>query len=308
MGKVGKRVGAAWAILALIIGITGRDTTNKPSSSNTTESANVTSAAVNSPKPEAVSSSQTATTDQQGVSASATDVNTTQNAQRIQAKVLEVVDGDTVKIKLNDKEETVRFLLVDTLETKHPKYGVQPFGKEASDFTKQLLTEKTVELEQDVNNGPDKYGRFLYYVYVEGKSVQEQLLEKRLARVAYIYAPNVKYVDQYKAIQEKAQKEGLGIWSVENYAQEDGYHPDVIKKNEPASTKAQTTVSKPKENTQPAPVTTPQPVQEVYYANCSEAKAAGAAPLYRGEPGYRAKLDRDKDGFACEKSDLSLLI
>ncbi|CAI8879777.1 micrococcal nuclease [Brevibacillus sp. IT-7CA2] len=300
LGKVGKRVGAAWAILALIIGVAGRDTTNKPSPSNTTESANVTSAAVNSPKTEAVSSSQTVTTDQQGVSASATDVNTTQNTQRIQAKVLEVVDGDTIKIKINDKEETVRFLLVDTPETKHPKYGVQPFGKEASDFTKQLLTEKTVELEQDVNNGPDKYGRLLYYIYVDGKSVQEQLLEKGLARVAYVYVPNVKYVEQYRKIQEQAQKAGVGIWSIENYAQEDGYHSDVVKKNEPEPSKnTVATQTSPKPNPQPQP--TPQPVQEVYYANCSEAKAAGAAPLYRGEPGYREKLDRDKDGVACEK-------
>lgn len=38
-----------------------------------------------------------------------------------------------------------------------------------------------------------------------------------------------------------------------------------------------------------------------YYANCSEAKAAGAAPLYRGEPGYRSKLDGDGDGVACER-------
>lgn len=38
-----------------------------------------------------------------------------------------------------------------------------------------------------------------------------------------------------------------------------------------------------------------------YYANCTEAKAAGAAPLYRGDPGYRAKLDGDHDGVACEK-------
>ena len=38
-----------------------------------------------------------------------------------------------------------------------------------------------------------------------------------------------------------------------------------------------------------------------YYANCKEARAAGAAPLYRGEPGYREKLDRDNDGIACEK-------
>lgn len=37
-----------------------------------------------------------------------------------------------------------------------------------------------------------------------------------------------------------------------------------------------------------------------YYANCSEAKAAGAAPIYVGQPGYSTKLDRDKDGVACE--------
>ncbi|MFN3858794.1 MAG: excalibur calcium-binding domain-containing protein [Caulobacter sp.] len=38
----------------------------------------------------------------------------------------------------------------------------------------------------------------------------------------------------------------------------------------------------------------------VYYANCSAARAAGAAPLRRGEPGYRPALDRDGDGVACE--------
>ncbi|MBY8881586.1 excalibur calcium-binding domain-containing protein [Streptomyces sp. PLK6-54] len=38
----------------------------------------------------------------------------------------------------------------------------------------------------------------------------------------------------------------------------------------------------------------------VYYANCSEARAAGAAPLYAGQPGYSAHLDRDGDGVACE--------
>ncbi len=39
---------------------------------------------------------------------------------------------------------------------------------------------------------------------------------------------------------------------------------------------------------------------DVYYANCTEAKRAGAAPLHRGEPGYRKALDRDGDGVACE--------
>lgn len=67
-------------------------------------------------------------------------------------------------------------------------------------------------------------------------------------------------------------------------------------------------------NTTPAPVApqqqaTPQPEpqpaapqqQDVYYANCAAVKAAGKAPLYRDQPGYSSKLDRDGDGVACEK-------
>lgn len=41
-------------------------------------------------------------------------------------------------------------------------------------------------------------------------------------------------------------------------------------------------------------------LDEAYYLNCAAARAAGAAPLYAGEPGYRSKLDRDNDGVACE--------
>jgi hypothetical protein len=40
--------------------------------------------------------------------------------------------------------------------------------------------------------------------------------------------------------------------------------------------------------------------REVYYANCSAARAAGAAPVYRGDPGYASHLDRDNDGVGCE--------
>lgn len=38
----------------------------------------------------------------------------------------------------------------------------------------------------------------------------------------------------------------------------------------------------------------------VYYARCADARAAGAAPIHEGEPGYAAHLDRDGDGVACE--------
>ncbi|GAA1661837.1 hypothetical protein GCM10010977_23970 [Citricoccus zhacaiensis] len=52
-----------------------------------------------------------------------------------------------------------------------------------------------------------------------------------------------------------------------------------------------------------APAPAPEPARapaSAYYANCSEARAAGAAPVYRGDPGYSKKLDRDGDGVGCE--------
>ena len=56
----------------------------------------------------------------------------------------------------------------------------------------------------------------------------------------------------------------------------------------------------------PAQQAPAQPVQQapaqssVYYKNCDAVRAAGAAPLHRGEPGYRPGLDSDGDGVACE--------
>ncbi|MDP9886037.1 pyruvate/2-oxoglutarate dehydrogenase complex dihydrolipoamide acyltransferase (E2) component [Sinomonas atrocyanea] len=50
----------------------------------------------------------------------------------------------------------------------------------------------------------------------------------------------------------------------------------------------------------PAPVAPAPAPAGVYYANCAAARAAGAAPLYAGQPGYSTKLDRDRDGVACE--------
>lgn len=54
----------------------------------------------------------------------------------------------------------------------------------------------------------------------------------------------------------------------------------------------------------PTPQRQNRPVQSArggsYFANCASARAAGAAPLRRGDSGYRAGLDRDNDGIACE--------
>ncbi|NOU84925.1 nuclease precursor [Paenibacillus sp. LMG 31460] len=203
------------------------------------------------------------------------------------AKVTKVVDGDTIDVLIGDKKETVRFVLVDTPETKHPSKPVEPYGPEASKFTTDMLEGKEVKLEKDVSER-DKYGRLLMYVWFDDKMVNEQLLEKGLARVA-IYQPDVKYVDKFREIQKKAQQAGTGIWSIENYAKDDGYHPEVMKKAE-----------EPAKETQPSKAPASTSNSNVSYPNCTAVKAAGKAPLHRGDPGYSSKLDRDNDGVACE--------
>lgn len=50
----------------------------------------------------------------------------------------------------------------------------------------------------------------------------------------------------------------------------------------------------------PSKTATKAPPEIVFYANCSEVRAAGAAPIYEGQPGYSSDLDRDGDGVACE--------
>ena len=203
----------------------------------------------------------------------------------ITATVIEVVDGDTVKVNIDGKEETVRLLLVDTPETKDPNEPVQPFGPEASQFAKETLpARKEVKLEYD---GPerDKYDRLLAYLWVGDKIFNQMLLEKGLARVAYVYDPPYTHYDAFVAAEKKAKDAKLGIWSIPGYVTEDGFHEEVAAAKE--KPKQETVQQKPAQQT-------------VYYKNCSAARAAGAAPLYRGDPGYRPALDRDGDGVACE--------
>ena len=149
------------------------------------------------------------------------------NPKLKEATVVKNVDGDTLVINLNGREEKVRMLCIDTPETHHPRLGVQPFGPEAAKFTEETLyVGRKIQVETGIGDGRDKYGRLLAYIYVDGKMFNETLLEKGLARVAYIYPPNTKYVDQFYAVQKQAQDQGIGIWSIENYSKEDGFHKE----------------------------------------------------------------------------------
>lgn len=67
-------------------------------------------------------------------------------------------------------------------------------------------------------------------------------------------------------------------------------------------------IPEPEYTPEPAPAPAPAPqAASIYgassgisFSNCSEARAAGYAPIYQGNPGYSTKLDRDRDGIACE--------
>ncbi|MEC2181285.1 thermonuclease family protein [Bacillus spizizenii] len=141
------------------------------------------------------------------------------------------VDGDTIKVIYNGKEDTVRYLLVDTPETKKPHSCVQPYGEDASKRNKELVNSGKLQLEFDKGDRRDKYGRLLAYVYVDGKSVQETLLKEGLARVAYVYEPNTKYIDQFRKDEQEAKSEKLSIWSRNGYVTNRGFNGCVKQTN-----------------------------------------------------------------------------
>jgi hypothetical protein len=80
--------------------------------------------------------------------------------------VVEVVDGDTIKVSVDGAVETIRLIGIDTPETKDPRKPVQCFRWEASAKAEELLAGRRVRLEaDDTQDDRDKYGRLLRYVW-----------------------------------------------------------------------------------------------------------------------------------------------
>ena len=129
-------------------------------------------------------------------------------------KVIRVVDGDTIVIDYNGTEEKVRLIGVDTPESVHPDEEKNTeFGEKASEFSKNYLENKEITLEFDVQER-DQYGRLLAYVYLDNVMYNKTLLQEGYAKIA-TYPPNVKYVDDFTAIQEEARNNKKGLWGYE---------------------------------------------------------------------------------------------
>jgi serine protease Do len=122
--------------------------------------------------------------------------------------VKRVIDGDTFVI---ESDERVRLIGIDTPETVHPRRDIEPFGPEASEFTKNAIEGKQVRLEFDVEIY-DVFKRLLAYVYVDDVLLNEQLLLEGLAVIS-THPPNVKFTERFIECQQIAKKRGVGIWS-----------------------------------------------------------------------------------------------
>lgn len=149
---------------------------------------------------------------------------------KVDAELVRPVDGDTAVFAFDadqdgKKEEfSARFLLIDTPETRHPKLGKQPLGDEAKERTAAILSQGNITLEFDVGQRLDKYDRILVYVYVDGVSVQETLLKEGLARVAYVYPPNTRYLTEFEQAEAMAKKKNTGVWAIDGYVTDRGFN------------------------------------------------------------------------------------
>ena len=128
------------------------------------------------------------------------------------AVVRKVVDGDTIEVRVGNRNETVRLLGIDTPETVHPDKPVECFGPEASARTKQLLPRGTmVRIERDTE-ARDHFGRLLLYVFLGDQMVNELLVREGLARPLSI-EPNTTHAARLQRAADEARTANVGLWA-----------------------------------------------------------------------------------------------
>ncbi len=125
--------------------------------------------------------------------------------------VVEVSDGDTIKINMDGKVEEIRFVGVDTPETRDPRKAVQCYGKAATQFTKSKLEGKQVRLEADtLGTNRDRYDRLLRYVYVDDILVNAEIVKQGygFANTGFPFSK----MEEFKQYQRKAEMSKQGLW------------------------------------------------------------------------------------------------
>ncbi len=128
--------------------------------------------------------------------------------------VVRVIDGDTIVAEIDGVQEKIRLIGVDTPEVIDSRRTVECFGKEASEFTKNLLTDVRVRLESDPTQGDrDRYGRLLRYVFLsDGTLVNKAIIAEGYGH-EYTYRRQYRYQDDFKSAERVARETEQGLWS-----------------------------------------------------------------------------------------------
>ncbi len=206
--------------------------------------------------------------------------------------VVEVVDGDTIKIARDGRTETLRLIGLDTPETKDPRRPVQCFGEEASARAKKLLSGKKIRITQDpTQDTRDKYGRMLVYVWTEDGTLYNYRMI--LDGYAHEYTYDVPYQQQarFKKAEAQARQAGRGFWSPKTCGGDT---------KQPAERGAESQPAKP-----PRPQAPPASGNDGVDKDCSDFDTQQEAQRYFESQGGSAtndvdRLDGNSDGAACE--------
>ncbi|MEN6450756.1 MAG: thermonuclease family protein [Thermoguttaceae bacterium] len=124
--------------------------------------------------------------------------------------VARVVDGDT--LLLSDPHARIRLIGADAPETVKPNWPIEPWGPEASQFTKRFVAGGEVRLEFD-GSPRDKYGRILAYVWVGRRMLNEELIRAGLARAEMQYSYSERIKARFRLAESEARHAHRGIWS-----------------------------------------------------------------------------------------------
>lgn len=201
-----------WLVLGamLVVGIFATSSCGADSSPGPTSLAAQTEVApTSSAVSQTVSTSAPSTTTQ---STSTTAPPTTTTEARLAVELVRVVDGDTVVVKMpSGTEEKVRYIGIDTPETKHPEKPVEYMGEEATKQNERLLATGPLTLKLDVEER-DRYGRLLAYVFAGEVFVNLELVRSGYAQVS-TYPPNVAHVDDFTRAQAEAREQQVGLWA-----------------------------------------------------------------------------------------------
>jgi micrococcal nuclease len=124
-----------------------------------------------------------------------------------------VVDGDTIHVSVGGRRERVRYIGVDTPESRRPGTPVQCFARAAGAHNSRLVRGRRVQLRTDVQER-DRYGRLLAYVYrrPDGLFVNAELVRRGFATVLTI-PPNVAHAAELLRLERGARRAGRGLWS-----------------------------------------------------------------------------------------------